>query len=181
MEIIKNYGLLWRRNVVPQFQNGQNLPFDASREWPRNGNLFGIGVRKRREGEVDFAQQIGIYALYDEQFKLVYIGQAGSGKKGLYRRLRSHTLSILSERWSRFSWFGLITADDLIDNKPHLDEDISASKFTILDQVEAVLIAAGEPLRNKQGGRFGKSVVHYRQFKGVLPPESGDEDANGDE
>jgi hypothetical protein len=148
------------------------------REWPRSGELLGVGVRKRKAGKVDFARQIGIYALYDEQFRLVYVGQAGLGQRGLYSRLRAHTLNNLSERWSRFSWFGLIASEELETRDPEKErlEPINVTKSTILDQVEAVLIAASEPLRNKQSGRFGRDVTHYRQYKGEFNPDDNDSD-----
>jgi len=127
---------------------------------------------------MNFAEQIGIYALYDDQFRLVYVGQAGSGRRGLYRRLRSHTLNVLSERWSRFSWFGLVPAEELNsrvtkrqDIQLEIDKPIQLDKLTILNQIEAALIAASEPLRNKQSGRFGRAVTHYRQYKGNFEPD----------
>ena len=52
-----------------------------------------------------------------------------------------------------------------------LQDDVVAKKNVVLDHIEAVLIAAAEPFRNKQGGRFGKDVTHYRQYKGEFESE----------
>ena len=103
--LIKNYGLYWRRSAVAK---NAGTKAEYSDSWSRRGELLGIGIRKRRQKAVDFANQRGIYALYDDNFRLIYVGQAGRGERRLYRRLRSHTLNNLADRWTRFSWFGLL-------------------------------------------------------------------------
>jgi hypothetical protein len=35
----------------------------------------------------------------------------------------------------------------------------------ILNHIEAILIAAAEPVHNRQGGRFGESVVQFLQYR----------------
>jgi hypothetical protein len=57
---------------------------------------------------VDFREQQGVYCLYDDNFRLVYLGQAG-GKNDQrhFIRLRQHREDFVSERWTRFSWFGV--------------------------------------------------------------------------
>ena len=68
-QLIQNYGLYWRRDRV---------------EWGQQGRVRGALWGKERGGKkklpVDFRAQKGIYALYDDSFNLVYVGQAGKGK-----------------------------------------------------------------------------------------------------
>jgi hypothetical protein len=156
MHLIRNYALFWRRDQV---------------NWKRKGQLLGRGVRAKRQGVVDFAAQRGIYALYDDTFRLVYVGQAGRGARTLFPRLRSHNLNNFSERWSRFSWFGIVPVLDgneadevkvrgLIAELPDAQ---TTNSEAILNHIEAVAIMIAEPLLNKKGGIFGKEVRHYRQ------------------
>lgn len=35
----------------------------------------------------------------------------------------------------------------------------------VLNHIEAILIAAAEPVHNRQGGRFGDSVEQYLQWR----------------
>ena len=160
MALIQNYGLFWRRSVIGEV-------------WPRTHPLLGIGVKQKRVGEVDFARQRGIYALYDDSFRLIYVGQAGRQKRGLYGRLRAHTRGNIAERWTRFSWFGLLPVDFSGAAKPYqladVEADLNVSVVTALDHIEAVLIRAAEPLRNASIGSWGASVTQYRQ---VLPSAS---------
>lgn len=155
--LIHNYGLFWRRSVI-----------SADGPWPRSGELLGVGVRQKRRGKVDFSRQRGIYALYDDNFRLIYVGQAGKGERRLYNRLRSHSLNNLAERWTRFSWFGVVPVEeDPVTGALALHENFKAERAPeikeVLDHLEAILIMAGEPIRNSKGGIFGKGVVHYRQ------------------
>jgi hypothetical protein len=94
--LIHNYGLFWRKNDI---------------FWgcgPIGGHLKGTRAGAKREDAVDFKEQQGVYCLYDENFRLVYVGQAGSGEsQRLGKRLGQHRTDSLSERWSRFSWFGI--------------------------------------------------------------------------
>ena len=191
MHLIHNYGLFWKRDKVTSHNrdkgindNRSKITDDPQGEWPSTGKLLGVGVGKKRKGVVDFASQRGIYALYDDHFRLVYVGQVGRGKRRLYRRLRIHSLSVLSARWTRFSWFGIMPLEDEpnsegryeLDEKD-VDGTIPVGRTTILDHVEAVAILIGEPLRNKKSGIFGSGVTHYRQApNGDNKPEIDDDD-----
>ena len=165
--LIKNYGLYWRRNVIAEY-SGNKAEYTGS--WARQGELLGIGVRKRRQKEVDFATQRGIYALYDDNFRLIYVGQVGRGERRLYRRLRSHTLNNLADRWTRFSWFGLLEVSKEPNKHGRFElvestEDVQADYVTVMNQMEAILIMAAEPIRNAKNGDFGPGVTHYRQTR----------------
>ncbi|WP_432344714.1 GIY-YIG nuclease family protein [Shinella yambaruensis] len=171
--LIHNYGLFWRRNVIA-----------SDGPWPRSGALLGIGVKQKRRGKVDFSRQRGIYALYDDSFRLIYVGQAGRGDRRLYARLRAHSIGNLAERWSRFSWFGILPVEveansqmlRLVDDH----QPTAPTRENILDHMEAILIAAGEPIRNAKGGVFGKSVTLYRQSSPMGSLGEDDLDVNED-
>src|SRR5580698_4334444 len=88
--VIKNYGLMWRRDSV---------------FWGRGYNRGSLQGRRSRR-VIDFREQIGVYVLYDEGRRPVYVGQAGQGNARLFNRLRNHRGDALSQRWQYFSWFG---------------------------------------------------------------------------
>ncbi|MGK7653216.1 GIY-YIG nuclease family protein [Roseovarius sp. B08] len=95
--MIENYGLFWKRVGVYFGERGPNKPTQ----------LFGEINLNREKRCVDLSKQIGIYCLYDDNFSLLYVGQAGGGKNAILYRLRDHIGDNLAERWSMFSWFGL--------------------------------------------------------------------------
>lgn len=147
--MIKNYGILWQRKHLHIGNN--NNP----------GTLRGKG---RKVGEVDFREQIGIYVLFDKDFRPIYIGQAGNGKANLLSRLRAHTHDHLWNRWEFFSWFGLrsVTTKGILSGITTIDNKFKASGKKLLDELEGILIAAMEPPLNKQGARF-KDAEKYSQ------------------
>src|SRR5262249_15994186 len=112
---------------------------------------------------VDFRKQQGIYCLYDDDFRLVYVGKTESDR--LLSRLISHTRHSLADRWTKFSWFGLNpvtpSGEKIRASRTKVHPRISA----VLDQIEAILIAAAEPLHNSQSGRFGQNVIQYYQYE----------------
>ena len=107
------------------------------------------------------------YCLYDDNFRLVYVGQAGGkNDQRLLIRLRQHREDFVSERWTRFSWFGVrqvLNTGALKAEKLSAHPDIG----DILNHIEAILIAAAEPVHNRQGGRFGELVEQYVQYRDV--------------
>jgi hypothetical protein len=169
--LIRNYGLFWRLDKV---------------HWGRqknSGTLLGYSARKKRAPAVNFRYQRGVYVLYDDNFKIVYVGQAGAGKGDrLFVRLRAHKRDHLSQRWMRFSWFGLCPVENGIVQDDYV-VDIPGTKDA-LDHLEAVLVAAAEPPLNLQRGRFGPSVQQYLQAPADAevnkPVEESDEDEDGD-
>jgi hypothetical protein len=114
---------------------------------------------------VNFRDQQGVYCLYDDNFRLVYVGQAGGkNDQRLFDRLRQHREDFVSERWSKFSWFGVrrvLLSNDLATETEAAHPDISH----VLNHIEAILIAAAEPVHNRQGGRFGEKVDQYLQYR----------------
>ena len=65
--LIRNYGLFWHRSDV--FWGRQKNP----------GTLLGKPVNVVNVEPTDFREQIGVYGLFDDSFRLVYFGQAGRG------------------------------------------------------------------------------------------------------
>lgn len=146
--LIKNYGLMWRRDSV---------------FWGAGSNKGAL--RGRRSGAViDFREQIGVYVLYDEARRPVYVGQAGQGNARLFIRLRTHRQDSLAHRWQYFSWFGLLSVNKSgrLSRWDHSGKRVSGTIKSTLDEIEGVLIAATEPAFNKQGAKF-KGIARYRQ------------------
>ncbi|WP_342627188.1 hypothetical protein AAC691_12930 [Nguyenibacter vanlangensis] len=164
MAIIKNYGLFWKRSEVNWGSPGQG----------NGGTLMGRLVSSRKSEPVDFREQSGIYILQDG-FRVIYVGQSGSGDQKLFLRLKSHTKNHLAERWDRFSWFGIKSV--LNTHKLSQSDSKTAERgktSDILNQLEGVLINVTEPPLNRQGARFGKNVAQYIQH-GKNEPKEWDE------
>ena len=149
--VIKNYGIMWRRDYI---------------FWGRGSNR-GELLGKRSAREVDFREQIGVYVLYDEARRPIYVGQAGQGNAKLFVRLRSHTRDHLDLRWHYVSWFGLLSVNRGNGRLSGHDDPYKRIKGTLrstLNEIEGVLIAATEPAFNKQGARF-RGIERYKQVK----------------
>jgi hypothetical protein len=157
--LIRNYGLFWRKDRV-HFGAGKNA-----------GHLKGVLASATTAEPVDFREQQGVYCLYDENFRLVYTGQAGGkNDQRIFERLKQHRNDALSERWAKFSWFGV---NHVIgsERKYSLKAEKSTVKVTIsdaLNHIEGILIAAAEPVHNRQGGRFGEDVQQYLQYQDLV-------------
>lgn len=148
--LVQNYGLFWRRDDV---------------HWGYGGHLKGVLSTNKTDGPVDFRAQQGVYALYDQSFHLVYVGQAGANdNRRLFDRLKDHTRDALADRWSRFSWFGVRWVKQ--DGELSAEKDAAHPQIgDVLNHIEAILIYAAEPPLNRQGGRFGDSVEQYFQYR----------------
>lgn len=153
--LIRSYGLFWRREWI---------------FWGRGkvaGHLKGVPAESRTGDPADFREQQGIYCLYDDSFDLVYVGQAGANdQQRLFGRLRNHRIDQLSDRWTKFSWFGTRS----VNNDGSLRVEAQAAHPTmaeVLDHIEAILISVAEPPHNRQGGRFGDSARQYLQYRDI--------------
>ena len=151
--LIQSYGLFWVRDEVA---------------W-RRGKLLGVANNDSKQGEVDFSGQLGIYALYDPEFRLLYVGQVGSGENTLFDRLKQHhTLPgnrAFARRWQYFSWFGVLR---VLKGKATLAMRPAVRQTTLartLDALEAVAIEIADPDLNRQGGKLG-DVTEYLQVCG---------------
>ena len=105
------------------------------------GTLLGAASQSARARDVDFRNQRGIYALY-AGYDLVYVGQTGAGNDRLFNRLKCHKIDHLSERWDRFSWFGLLPVSETgaLGSLP-----ITYDAAKMIPALEAILIEALEP------------------------------------
>lgn len=147
--LIQSYGLFWDRDKV---------------DWT-GGQL--LGVPSAKGGAVDFRDQLGIYALYDREFRLLYVGQVGGGRNTLLGRLRIHNTlrtgtRALADRWRYFSWFGVLR---VLKGKNELAKRPDTRQTTLqdlLDALEAVAIEIADPDLNRQGGRL-RAVTEYLQ------------------
>jgi hypothetical protein len=168
--VIKNYGLMWNRDAVFWGYGG------------RKGTLEG----QRKGQTIDFREQIGVYVLYDEGRRPIYVGQAGQGNARLFKRLRSHKRDHLADRWRYFSWFGLLVVNKnkRLSGWDDKGKRVSGTIGSLLDEIEGVLIAATEPKFNKQGAKF-KGIHQYQHVKhedeAVSPSELRDLIQNLDE
>jgi hypothetical protein len=151
--LIYNVGLFWNAEKVNWGRRGKD----------NDGQLRGILARKKTSQPVEFREQIGIYVLYSN-FKIIYVGQtggAGSNQK-LFARLKQHRHDHTTERWDRFSWFGIRP----VNQSGHLRAEKKFSHptiETILNHIEGILIYSSEPPLNRQAGRFGGDVDFYLQ------------------
>ena len=118
--------------------------------------ILGVPSGRTREEPVDFSDRAAIYVLFTE-FELVYIGQAGRGKdSNLGSRLAQHQRDHLAERWDRFSWFAIEGGRGTL------------GRVTVLNQLEAVLIASAEPRLNRSAGNW-HGAEQYRQVNANNP------------
>lgn len=137
--IITSFGMFWRRDAI---------------EWASMPKL--LGMQQIGATPVNFAEQIGIYLLYDGR-EVIYVGRTTDRPLG--KRLYEHTVDRLSVRWDRFSWFGLLPVSE--EGKlGKLPAAFDADK--LIPAFEAVLIEALEPRQNRKRGD-DLSAVEYVQ------------------
>jgi hypothetical protein len=155
MLAIRNFGHFWSRDLV---------------EWGRrnvSGELLGYLLHERKPAIVDFREQIGIYVLFTAQREVVYIGQAGSGDRRLFLRLRDHTSNNLRDRWTHFSWFGLraVNSSNLeLSEHQRPESRCSGTNAIALDEIEAILLQLFEPRLNKRGPNWGEDTWEFYQY-----------------
>lgn len=160
--MFRSYGLFWRADRV--FWGWQG----------KQGHLKGQEIHKdtrqtkTTSPDRDFKDQIGIYALYYD-FELVYIGQVGASTKDdrgrtLLGRLKAHRDDHLSERWDRFSWFGLRDVKSSEGLTKLRNQTLRVSRGQILDMFEGVVIAFSEPKLNLQRGNLKGHATQYSQW-----------------
>ncbi|WP_373503183.1 hypothetical protein [Aestuariivirga sp.] len=153
--IIACYGQFWDRELVDW--RGRK---GVQREHHKLGG-------KRGQQPVEVADQIGIYVLYDDRYEPVYAGQVGRSKtknaevsmggNTLFSRLKVHATSEIGGCWRFFSWYGL-----KLINKDGTLRSVSARRVTVktmIDAMEAAMIASFEPRLNSQSGNLKSSTL----------------------
>lgn len=134
--ILRNYGLKWKKSDV---------------DWSDN-TLY--GKSKSTKKHFDFAEQIGIYVLYDEN-KIVYIGQ--SVDSSIFTRLKDHKKK--KAGWDKFSWFGFYDVD-IQTQKVSKTTNCFPTTKDIADALEAILIELLKPeLNEKKGNNLGEQYI----------------------
>lgn len=157
-KLIPCYGMNWHRDQV---------------EWDRNHNLIG---RDDDSGvQVNFANQIGVYVLY-EWPNVTYVGRTTRGR--MYQRLLDHATNQSGRwQWDRFSWFGMLSVGSdgkLASHRETLDtEQVTTAMETLL------ITVLSPPLNDKSGDHLGTryyqvpdDVVEERKLK-VLAAQIG--------
>ena len=149
--LIAAMGYMWKRSEV---------------DWITQPDLWGVEETSRTRANhvpINFSLQSGVYVLYKDA-KITYIGQSIN----IGARLTNHTKDKHSQRWNRFSWFGLKPFDSdlkLIDPPDHY------SMRAILDGLEGVLIEVLEAFGNDSSGNniSGTRFLQYVQGRIVAP------------
>jgi len=154
-QIIANMGLFWKREKVNWGSPGPG----------REGKLLGVSKSAKRAGEVNFWEQTGIYALYDADYHLIYVGQAGFGSgenSQIGNRLKHHNRDELAGRWEMFSWFGLrkVKKNNVLGSAPARR---SGSRTDIGNVLEGILIEVAEPFMNKQRGKLKPAKLYTQK------------------
>jgi hypothetical protein len=153
--IIANMGLFWNRDQVRWKGNVGIGP----------ARLAGLRAGDKKSGEVDFWKQTGIYSLYDGNYRLVYVGQAGlSNKSCIGSRLKQHINGDLAGRWQMFSWFGLQSVNKTTNSLRKRSKVNISTRGQLANVLEGIIIEVAEPPLNSQSGRFGRRVERYLQF-----------------
>jgi len=125
--------------------------------------------------------QSAICALYDKQFKCVYVGQAGKGEeKGLYLRLKDHAVNDnLFCRWQRFSWYGLYSVKSLEKGDYDTEYKFNTNINDIMTVIESLIIRVNQPKLNLASGslhgadwfyqeaEFEEQAAKYEQLKKI--------------
>ena len=148
-------GLFWSRTDV----------FWGTKGTGNSGTLLGLGKFAKRKGIVDFWQQVGVYALYTGDYDLVYVGQAGAGKRrALGDRLKDHTRDELAGRWDLFSWFGVrsVNKNGKLQAAPLPKRYATGQE--VLNVLETICIEVAEPALNWRRGHV-RGIQRYLQHR----------------
>ena len=149
MQIIKNTGYMWHRKYV---------------NWQRGRQLIGLSESGKGKPE-NFADQSAIYALYDKEFRCIYVGQAGKGEtKSLYDRLKDHAIrDYLFCRWERFSWWGFYSLENLKNNDYDSHFKIITDVNEVMNLFESLIIRINPPSLNMALGHLAGAEWFYQE------------------
>ncbi len=173
---IKFYGLYWRKDLIEW--NARQL-LGQPGGWMGKGKV--AANFDRRNLQMNFWGQKGVYVLYDDSLHPVYAGQAGltrrdsAGGQAIGDRLNMHRQGVYRNGWRLFSWFGFMEVDKF-NLKTEKDEARRLSprwEFKaqgesnlnlLLASFEAILIEGFAPRFNARGGDLKKAVL-VNQFE----------------
>ena len=129
--LVNCFGMYWERSYIDWNVTNPKL----------------LGTEREGADPINFADQIGVYILYD-QYRPIYVGRTSASR--LNKRLREHTrISRFRGRWDRFSWFGVCPVSD----KGKLMEPTVPDGFElVVAALEGLLIEAMEPVQNRRQG-----------------------------
>jgi len=147
--LIKNIGYMWHRNYV---------------NWYRGAQL--IGYPEQGGGKaINFADQAGVYALYNHNAECIYIGQAGSGEvNGMYHRLKDHAIKdYIFCMWERFTWFGFYSTETLQSNNFDNAFEISTNINELMNLFEMMAINIHFPRYNLSRGNISGIEWYYQK------------------
>jgi len=148
--LIQSYGVYWKK---------EDVAWDGKRIRGLWGNR---NLKQKREADVNFWEQAGVYVLYNAVFEPIYSGQATS----LGRRLLAHTRNRwLGPKWQFFSWYGVRRLKGKGGGLRKLNQRYAATAPIILDTLEAVLIAVGARTENKQGPKLHGAIAFHQVRK----------------
>ena len=146
--IITHYGRLWNRELT---------------DWATvkaTGRLPG----RANDAEFDVFSLRGIYLLHDHTLQPVYIGQAGSGQRGLGPRLLEHGSDHLWGSWHYYSWFAVA---------PWKKDEEPGEISVLLNEFEDLFIYLLAPrLNRKKGTAEGVTELFqiFRNGEGLFNP-----------
>ena len=139
------YGLYWDRDKV-NWEPGRG-----------RGNRQLLGSPDDSDQTIDFANQQGIYILYN-RLMVMYVGRTTDN---LLARLRAHnSADRRAARWDQFSWFGFRKVNE---NGTLSDEMENFTVSMLITVLEAVMIEALIPPLNDKGGDLLGTI--YRQVE----------------
>ena len=140
--LIGSFGMFWLRSEV---------------DWTRAPVKL-LGVQLDGGNPVDFAEQAGVYLLYEGN-RVIYVGRVTAPRLGL--RLWEHTRDRLKARWDKFSWFGVRSVGDngRLGDLPHPGFTLAA----LIATMEALLIEGLEPPQNRRQGDGFKALEFIQE------------------
>ena len=154
---VTSYGLFWRASEID---------WNPGSGYKNSFRLLGrIGSNRGTIRVADFRRQQGLYILYDD-YGPSYVGLTRD--QGLGKRLKDHMSDGLEGKWDRFSWFGFRSflqqdASTGILELGDPEADITEDTSTTIGDLEALLIRAIGPKRNKNFMKF-KSAERWIQI-----------------
>ncbi len=154
--LIRLYGQYWNPDAVDWGARGAG----------NKGRLLGKATTQSGKTKtLDFWDARGVYALY-EDFRLVYVGQAFSGKNGcLGKRLRDHLTDRFAGRWDMFSWFSTSSLRESSLRKPGTRQ---IAPDSVIDTLEALGIALSSPPLNRRYNQL-PSATEVEQARSPHP------------